>query len=85
MCKPVDSAAADKRLTSNVLDHKLRVISQLPKHGRMGSTLSIYRLDRFRLCIQHCQDVNVRPCTVVGPPLCSNVIHGEADSDRRKL
>ena len=28
-----------------------------------------YRLDRFRLCIQHCQDVNVRPCPVVGPPL----------------
>ena len=25
--KPVDSAAADKRLTSNVLDHKLRAVS----------------------------------------------------------
>ena len=24
---PVDSAAADKRLTSNVFDHKLRVVS----------------------------------------------------------
>ena len=35
---PVDSAAADKRLTSNVLDHKLRVVSQLPKHARTGST-----------------------------------------------
>ena len=35
---PVDSTAADKRLTSNVLDHKLRVVSQLPKHGRTGST-----------------------------------------------
>ena len=34
---PVDSTAADKRLTSNVLDHKLRVVSQLPKHARMGS------------------------------------------------
>ena len=44
-----------------------------------------YRLDRLLLCIQHCQDVNVRPCPVVGPPLSSNVIHGEADSDRRKL
>ena len=30
---PVDSMAANKRLTSNVLDHKLRVVSQLPKHG----------------------------------------------------
>ena len=35
---PVDSTAANKRLTSNVLDHKLRVVSQLPKHVRMGST-----------------------------------------------
>ena len=35
---PVDSTAADKRLTSNVLDHKLRVFSQLPKHARTGST-----------------------------------------------
>ena len=35
---PVDSAAADKRLTSNVLDHKLRVVSQLPKRARTGST-----------------------------------------------
>ena len=35
---PVDSAATDKRLTSNVLDHKLRVVSQLPKHARTGST-----------------------------------------------
>ena len=35
---PVDSTAADKRLTSNVLDHKLRVVSQLSKHGRTGST-----------------------------------------------
>ena len=34
---PVDSTAADKRLTSNVLDHKLRVVSQLPKHARTGS------------------------------------------------
>ena len=34
---PVDSAAADKRLTSNVLDHKLRIVSQLPKHARTGS------------------------------------------------
>ena len=25
--KPVDSSAADKRLTSNVLDHKLRAVS----------------------------------------------------------
>ena len=25
-------------LKSNVLDHKLRVVSQLPKHGRTGST-----------------------------------------------
>ena len=36
--RPVDSTVADKRLTSNVLDHKLRVVSQLPKHARMGST-----------------------------------------------
>ena len=35
---PVDSAATFKRLTSNVLDHKLRVVSQLPKHARTGST-----------------------------------------------
>ena len=35
---PVDSAAADKRLHSNVLNHKLRIVSQLPKHGRTGST-----------------------------------------------
>ena len=35
---PVDSTAGDKRLTSNVLDHKLRVVSQLRKHGRTGST-----------------------------------------------
>ena len=35
---PVDSATADKRLTSNVLEHKLRVVSQLPKHARTGST-----------------------------------------------
>ena len=35
---PVDSTAANKRLTSNVLDHKLRVVSQLPKHARTGST-----------------------------------------------
>ena len=35
---PVDSTAANKRLTSNVLDYKLRVVSQLPKHGRTGST-----------------------------------------------
>ena len=35
---PVDSTAANKRLPSNVLDHKLRVVSQLPKHGRTGST-----------------------------------------------
>ena len=35
---PVDSTAANKRLTSNVLDHKLRVVSQLPKHPRTGST-----------------------------------------------
>ena len=35
---PVDSTAADKRLTLNVLDHKLRVVSQLPKHARTGST-----------------------------------------------
>ena len=35
---PVDSTAANKRLTSTVLDHKLRVVSQLPKHARMGST-----------------------------------------------
>ena len=35
---PVDSAAADKRLTSNVFDHKLRVVSELPKHARTGST-----------------------------------------------
>ena len=34
---PVDSTAADKRLKSNVLDHKLRVVSQLPKHARTGS------------------------------------------------
>ena len=36
----VDSTDADKRLTSNVLDHKLRVVNQLPKHAQMGSTLS---------------------------------------------
>ena len=35
---PVDSTAADKRLTSNVLDHKLRVVSELLKHARTGST-----------------------------------------------
>ena len=35
---PVDSTAANKRLTSNMLDHKLRVVSQLPKHARTGST-----------------------------------------------
>ena len=35
---PVDSTAADKRLHSNVLDHKLRVVSHLPKHARTGST-----------------------------------------------
>ena len=35
---PVDSTAANKRLTPNVLDHKLRVVSQLPKHARTGST-----------------------------------------------
>ena len=35
---PVDSTAVNKRLTSNVLDHKLRVVSQLPRHGRTGST-----------------------------------------------
>ena len=35
---PVDSAAAFKRLTLNVLDHKLRVVSQLPKYARAGST-----------------------------------------------
>ena len=33
---PVDSAAADKRLTSNVLDHKLRVVSKLQKHAPHG-------------------------------------------------
>ena len=32
------STRPNKRLTSNVLDHKLRVVSQLPKHGRSGST-----------------------------------------------
>ena len=37
---PVDSTDADKRLQSNVLDHKLRVVGQLPTHARMGSTLS---------------------------------------------
>ena len=35
---PVDSTAADKRLHSNVLNHKLRIVSQLPKHARTGST-----------------------------------------------
>ena len=35
---PVDSTAANKRLTSNVLDHKLRIVSQLQKHARTGST-----------------------------------------------
>ena len=38
---PVDSTAADKRLKSNVLDHKLRVVSQLPKHARTGSTPAV--------------------------------------------
>ena len=35
---PVDSTAADKRLQSNVLNHKLRIVSQLQKHARTGST-----------------------------------------------
>ena len=35
---PVDSTAADKRLHSNVLNHKLRIVSQLQKHARTGST-----------------------------------------------
>ena len=35
---PVDSTAADKRLHSNVLNHKLRIASQLQKHVRTGST-----------------------------------------------
>ena len=41
---PVDSTAADKRLTSNVLDHKLLVVSQLPKHARTGSTPAASKL-----------------------------------------
>ena len=35
---PVDSTAADKRLHSNVLNRKLRIVSHLPKHARTGST-----------------------------------------------
>ena len=35
---PVDSTAADKRLHSNALNHKLRIVSQLQKHARTGST-----------------------------------------------
>ena len=51
---PVDSTAADKRLTSNVLDDKLRVVSELPKHARTGSTpcASTTATECFPLC-QH--------------------------------
>ena len=41
---PVDSTAADKRLHSNVLNHKLRIVSQLQKHARTGSTPAAPRL-----------------------------------------
>ena len=34
--RPVDSAAADKRLTLNVLDHKLRVVSQFTETPSNG-------------------------------------------------
>ena len=33
---PVDSTAADKRLHSNVLNHKLRIVSQLQKTRSNG-------------------------------------------------
>ena len=52
---PVDSTAANKRLTSNVLDHKLRVVSQLPKHGRTGSTPAAFT------AIEPCSPSRIRP------------------------
>ena len=52
---PVDSTAANKRLTSTVLDHKLRVVSQLPKHGRTGSTPAAFT------AIEPCSPSRIRP------------------------
>ena len=52
---PVDSTAANKRLTSNVLDHKLRVVSQLPKHARTGSTPAAFT------AIEPCSPSRIRP------------------------
>ena len=52
---PVDSMAADKRLTLNVLDHKLRIVSQLQKHARTGSTPAAFT------AIEPCSPSRIRP------------------------
>ena len=55
---PVDSTAADKRLTSNVLDHKLRVVSQLPKHARTGSTPAASKVARGSELVRQVREVH---------------------------